>query len=209
MYADGRLISTGDDGHWIERRLTPEGVERVRSEFLSTGLFDPDQPTRSYPPSDPPPFCVCVRDGARLLSARRPAMAWPSRLIYYLGRLDSSLPQDLWADREIKGYVPSKYALCVSRMSTQSSQQAVPYHQALALIPARAAERIGNRLPTRGSEATGDATCFELTTEEARALADEFDPSGWRFEVTEPVSMTISVGLWALLPHGSPAAFSG
>ena len=53
LYADGRLIWIVDyppspDFSFVEQRLTPEGVERVRSEFLSTGLFDPpSRPPRS------------------------------------------------------------------------------------------------------------------------------------------------------------------
>ena len=52
VYADGRLIWTkeGDFPYganeittgFLEQRLTPEGVERIRSEIVSTGLFADD-----------------------------------------------------------------------------------------------------------------------------------------------------------------------
>jgi hypothetical protein len=45
IYADGRVIwaiGDGDPGY-LQRRLTPEGVERLRSRAVSTGLFEQDQ----------------------------------------------------------------------------------------------------------------------------------------------------------------------
>src|SRR5215213_3974297 len=45
IYADGRVnwaIGGGDPGY-LQRRLTPEGVERLRSRAVSTGLFEQDQ----------------------------------------------------------------------------------------------------------------------------------------------------------------------
>jgi hypothetical protein len=45
IYADGRVlwaIGDGDPGY-LQRRLTPEAVERLRSRALSTGLFEQDQ----------------------------------------------------------------------------------------------------------------------------------------------------------------------
>jgi len=44
IYADGRVIwaiGDGDPGY-LQRRLTPEGVERLRSRAVSTGLFEQD-----------------------------------------------------------------------------------------------------------------------------------------------------------------------
>jgi hypothetical protein len=45
IYADGRVIwaiGDGDPGY-LQRRLTPEGVERLRSRAVSSGLFEQDQ----------------------------------------------------------------------------------------------------------------------------------------------------------------------
>ena len=44
IYADGRVIweiGDGDPGY-LQRRLTPEGIERLRSRAVSTGLFEQD-----------------------------------------------------------------------------------------------------------------------------------------------------------------------
>jgi hypothetical protein len=61
VYADGRLISWGGPDRpgsanplstgFLEQRLTPEGVELLRSEILSTGEFGYEPP----PPAPPPP----------------------------------------------------------------------------------------------------------------------------------------------------------
>ncbi len=62
VYADGRLISWGGPDRpgsanplstgYLEQRLTPEGVERLRSEIAAAGDFgDPDELT---PPGKPP-----------------------------------------------------------------------------------------------------------------------------------------------------------
>ena len=39
VYADGRLITLRNNG-FLEQRLTPEGVELLRSAIVSTGRFD-------------------------------------------------------------------------------------------------------------------------------------------------------------------------
>ena len=117
LYADGRLISTGG-GDWIERHLTPEGVEQVRSQFLSSGLFDPDQAFSEVPPAHVAPFwCACVRDGGRLLSAAPlPENQFEAlessravgRLIDYFKQLVSSASSDSWVDSQGKEFVASK-----------------------------------------------------------------------------------------------------
>jgi hypothetical protein len=43
VYADGRVIRGPDErGGYLEQRLTPEGLEQLRSRALSTGLFERD-----------------------------------------------------------------------------------------------------------------------------------------------------------------------
>ena len=52
LYADGRLLRApnanpvpGWSG-WVEQRLTPDGVERVRNLFLGSRLFDSARPAQ-------------------------------------------------------------------------------------------------------------------------------------------------------------------
>jgi hypothetical protein len=193
LYADGRLIwHEGWSGDWFEQRLTPEGVERVRSEFLSSGLFDAAQP-----PSDVPPctdrFRMCVRDDAgRLLSLAPPKSGEPpppeaSELLAHLMNLESSLPATAWADRAIKLYVPSRIAVCL-RMIDIDNMVEVPLDLStlLPLLPARAAELLGGReassellTSTFGGGPASWGSCFDMTLDEARTLADALlSPSG-------------------------------
>jgi hypothetical protein len=221
LYADGRLISTGGDVRWIERRLTPAGVERVRAEFLSSGLFDPDQPFTEVPPSRLAPFwCTCVRDGGRLLSAAPPpenqfealeSSRAVGRIVDYLKQLVSSPPPDLWVDGLGKEFVASRFGFCVSRnIAGETTQGALPDpSNVLALLPDRAAELLAGRQVITASEVHGDAICYEVTTEEARTLDGVFDETGYKFEITEPIPMKVIIGISALLPDGSPALFPG
>jgi len=130
LYSDGRLISIDHRGSppgWMEQRLTPAGVERVRSEFLASGLFDlSDQPNVLPPAVEDPFFGPRVRDGGRLLVAKEGAdaktdaapcgtrHAWgtPCYLVAYLRDLELSVPRDEWAVRDLTRYVPANYTAC-------------------------------------------------------------------------------------------------
>jgi hypothetical protein len=218
VYADGRLISV-EDGHlasgWVEQRLTVEGVERVHAEVLATGLFDAD---RSPGPvvADQVPFpTLQVRDsGGRLLTARldrldRGPNLEVDQLVRYFWALDSSLPEDMWLDRQGKSYVSSRYEFCVARMSKTSTHDALPDpSMALTLLPPGPAAMLAGR-PTAPQPWTGGPTsCFEVTRDEAQSLADELGRTG-AIAVTSPEPMIVSFSITPLLPHGTPAAWGG
>jgi hypothetical protein len=207
LYADGRLISVGNNSGWREQRLAADGVERVRSEFLSTGLFDAEQAPTVVPASSPAPFlCVCVRDGGQLLAAGADE-AETLRLVGYFTQLELLLPAGSWLERPATEFVASRFELCIT--NAVSPYEAVPEpYRVLAGLSARAAELLGDR-PTRALSESKPSTCCEVTTAEARALREEFVALGQFFEVTEPVSMTVNVSLDWLLPDGTPAMWGG
>jgi hypothetical protein len=132
VYADGRVIfqgggvgNSGRNGIY-ERRLTPEGVELVRSGAVKAERFQ--------------------------LSS-------------------TPVPADVWVDPEARPYVPARYAIC-------------------GLDPAR----LGTLPPRAAALLRGKArhdTCFEVTTEEARALDDI-------------LSESTDITFRQLLPHGKP-----
>ncbi|HJS25912.1 MAG TPA: hypothetical protein VJ913_02155, partial [Actinomycetota bacterium] len=121
LYADGRLIWASEIAGggptvsvWIEQRLTPEGVELLRSGSVEFGW-----------PADP-------------------------------GRY---LPASAWDDPELRPYVPSRYAVCTG---------------SVASLPDPAADLLllsTERIPGGTSRNIERAECFEVTTEDARALA--------------------------------------
>ena len=176
---------------WVEQRLTPEGVERVRSRFLSSGLFDSAQPL-----SDVVSGCgfvhACVRDGDHWLGVQvdvggpAASQAPPEavRLFDDLRMLDSTLPATEWADQQIKPYVPARTAVCLQVfVAKDGTAVQVPTDLSilLPLFPARAAELLDGRdaMGRIPSIEEYGGSCFEMTLDEARTLADEFlAPSG-------------------------------
>jgi hypothetical protein len=184
LYADGRLIqSSGQPDVWggmVEQRLTPEGVERVRAEFLaaaqltSTSLATADECWGGG---------ACVRgvDGrvVRILpgpvSPATPASTAEARLVSYLSTLASSLPKTAWADRRIKTYVASRIRVCIGTYA-DLPDRAIPVQIDLAAVlpafPAGAAELFAGREAHGGGPPC--VYSVEMTLEEARALADIF-----------------------------------
>ena len=180
VYADGRMIWTREGlTGWLERRLTLEGVELVRSGAVRFGelFFDP-------------------------------GLALPERALQ---------------DRLIKAYVPARFAVCPGYLPGDTGS--LEPSSILAHLPVSAQALL------RGNERTYDASggvtggsppppstpveCFEVTTEEARALDGTFrhagierieepDNSPWAvFEIKATARLRQSfISMMPLLPHG-------
>lgn len=218
VYADGRLIwlregsdlpesanplSTG----FLEQRLTPEGVELLRSEIASSGEFGDEVPP---PPSKPP----CAKgaspaDNDCVLPTPPPAPDEPLTVPFYttievadLGRLvhvdrasdlerlearlsdpASWLPENAWADRDIRAYVSSKYAVCYGGWPPDHQ---VERSRVLALLPPAARDLLGGDTPLRQGPLFGEPGnyrpsyeyCSDMSTEDARAIAVALDDAG-------------------------------
>jgi hypothetical protein len=228
VYADGRLVSLRADqpeaaDPWssglLEQRLTPGGVELLRSEILSTGLFRHDQPPLGSTPS--PHNVIQVRIGDRLV---RVATTFPEpRLVERLADPEAWLPASAWANRQIRAYVPSRYAILYGRVP-----QAIERSRILSLLPAPAEDllRAHDAVAWQGHVGGRTKTSFtyyvsDVTTEEARALAQVLDDAGlkqatrlgYRFEApgksvdplgsdTGPVQNEGFITFEPYLPHG-------
>jgi hypothetical protein len=222
LHADGRLLFTffggedlppgllftlfGDEHFrpagwwpWAEQRLTPEGVERVRSRFLSSGLFDTAPPLTDLTEC-PAGVTASVRDGDHWLCVavdntflpQSTAPPEADRLFDDLMALDSTIPATEWADQQVKPYVPTRVATCLRTFVSDPSPN--PYEALelpvvdlsvlLARFPAPVAQLLAGRersdLTSRvPREKVGQGVCFELTLDEARALADaSLGPAG-------------------------------
>lgn len=225
VYADGRVIwqrdanlpyganlsSTG----FLEQRLTPEGVELLRSEALSTGLFDRDLDRDLYTYLDIACYnAIRVPHGERLvqITYRRfscaidgtpPPMSTPatSEESQSLRLLDdrlsdpaSWLPASAWEDPAIRPYVPSRFAVCAWRQSPD---------RIFSVLPPAAADLL--RGDAGAPEAGWDPRtyCFEgLTTDTARALARSIEAAGIRphadidaliYVIPDPVDRVLGV----------------
>jgi hypothetical protein len=227
VYADGRVISSVYDytlepySGLVEQHLTPEGVEFLRSNVLSTGLFEYDLDLAR---EDALGCCldIRVRDGDRLVSLRwgpryalsdhqapiaTPGQATALQSLYELLTRPASWPASVWADQQIRAYVPTSYSFC-SRWADPS--------RVLALLPEPARDLLGTAyLKTDGSKHTPD--CARMTTEEARALAGiliaETAPGGsllgFSLERPEMPENDVLIALNPVLPHGDSASLAG
>jgi hypothetical protein len=195
VYADGRIIWSRSGSipeganeltsGYLEQRLTPEGVELLRSAVA--GLFDRSRTLLETVPAPYPgvglvgssPLLVPpgpadwglveVPRGDRLVRlAWLPAgpgeqTATPEQLSA-LRRVDalltdpaSALPSSAWAVREVRAYVPSHYAVCIETSPPKDASQL------LSLLPARAADVLRDKSRTRL-----DGEAFGNTREDVR-----------------------------------------
>ena len=273
VYADGRVIWSQETPQssrpvpeganeltsgYLEQRLTPEGIELVRSAVA--GLLDRSRTLLESVPADVDPWwggsggrlalfvpndydsewgSVVARDGDRLLrlhwrglDIKEPfegTIATPEQLLA-LRRVDallsdpaSVLPPSAWAERKVRAYVPSHYAVCIDTSPPKDVSQL------LSLLPAPAAELLRDKSWTRSQGDVVEAPnvvlgrsvtyCSKLKTEEAREVADALsglDPEpGWRrfglaYRVAEAVNNLNPTKIWfePYFPHGQ-FTFSG
>jgi hypothetical protein len=137
------------------------------------------------------------------------------------------LPPSAWAEREVRAYVPSHYAVCIDTSPPKDASHV------LSLLPTRAADLLGDKSRTRLGGEVQEARegghvvvlgrsvtyCFKLTTEEARKVAEAVSgldrEPGWRrfglaYRVAEAVNHLNPTMLWfePYFPHGQ-FTFSG
>lgn len=246
MYADGRLIwrqfatnvPYGANGFWgtglLERRLTPEGLDLVLSEVISTGLFDKnlDLAIEGLTPADSGPQAIkCgfgpgieVRNRDRLVrltwlrGCGEPELqlATPEQadaVVRLVGRLAdpaSWLPENAWEDQEIRAYVPSRYAICANLVDLPEGvpRSAWPKtSEILDQLPGPVKALIyadGRVIPESGG-------CYEVTTDEARAIVRALDDAGLESELRMSLTYVFDnpelrwadgIAFLTILPHG-------
>jgi len=221
VYADGRLISLreanrpeGANPHstgYLEQRLTPDGVELLRSEIISIGLIGDDgsavgsdaiprgtkEPVPSY-------STLQVREGDQLYNVSR--VGDLDRLVERLTDPASWLPANAWEVRAIRAYVPSRYAVCFVGAPPIEPEPS----RLLPLLPGPAQGLLRARKFTPGAF----GPCTDLTTEEARTLREALDAAGleqfecmrvapyvltYRLKIPEPIRV---IQFEPYLPHG-------
>jgi hypothetical protein len=196
---------------FLEQRLTREGVKLLRSEIVSAGGFGHAQRppgSESLHAVDPP--TIQVRKGDRLVP-----FTWASdlkRLEARLANPESWLPASAWKQRKIRGYVPSRFAVCAGVVVNDPPgfkvQQMRPA-RIVALLPAPAQNVLRGRDWNARRAGPG---CFAVTTEGARSLAKALDDAGpakkggalglnYRFNAPGP-SRQVWITFEPYLPHG-------
>ena len=235
VYADGRLLTADArpmaqrshadlpeaDNGWssglVEQRLTPEGVELMRSEVVSTGLFEHDQ----ISPHDEIHNEIQVRIGDRMVRVQGEltpdSNEFPKRLRERLMDPASWLPASAWADRRLRPYVPSRYDVYYG-----GSVQTIERSRLLALLPAAAADLLRAQEAVTRHASLGMRADLPplitryvstLTTDEARALARALDEK-YLFEIPgtsvalpppnegQRERNSVFIGFIPYLPHG-------
>jgi hypothetical protein len=198
VYADGRVIwraeanlPYGANGHstgFLEQRLTPEGVELLRSEVLASGLVEQDALVLGIGEGEPivPYFnFIEVRDGDRVATLRWTQgdgvyhrRATPEEvdtiftLVRRLAQPGSWLPASAWEDQEIRGYVPSRYEVCIESLLPT---RFIPPGEVANELPERARDAFGSLDWAVDEDDFPTGYCADATTDDARALADALD----------------------------------
>jgi len=241
VYADGRLI-WGDMGNlpagptegatgFVEQHLTPAGVEFLRTQVISTGLFEDDLALLRGP-GDPGFLTIRVRNSDRLVwltwavqenyrvpkdaPSATPEQASALEGISSLLADPTSWPASAWEDQDVETFVPSRYQVWLRLFPDQGPGPSLPVGaREVALLPTPATDLL--RLGTKGDQAF-----YELTTDEARALAQALIEGGLepmampmgeavvRFELEDPYEPgnSLYVFFGPVLPHGE-AIFLG
>lgn len=149
VYEDGRLV-------WQREGNLREGANQASTGFLQQRL---------------------TRDGVEMLVARGSAEAalfgFPWRPPYPA----SWLPPRAWRDRTIQAYVPSRYAVCY-----QALRQPIAPARIVTWLP-RPAGRLLRTHDSRVRSAEGwlrgfGGACADLTTDEARTVAEALEDAG-------------------------------
>jgi len=177
LYADGRLIwhrnlDGGDlatanlifgdlppSNAVIEQRLSPEGVELVLQEVLAHR--SPENGQVNKPGTWPWGWIDVVIDG------RLQPIDWDSGVLpARLADPGSWLPSTAWADRTLRGYVPSRYAICLTPEVALSELPAtvVRWLRAYEAFPGRGEPRVD--------------TCYAVMTNVAREIERAFEAAG-------------------------------
>ena len=233
VYADGRLLrmklgeeyAGGDTTAtgWIEQRLSPEGVELIRSEVLATGLLIRDAHFLSMPLFG----SIEVRDGDRIVhitwgdigTEGGPLVTSTPEQRDALRALDtrledlSWLPASAWEDPTYRPYVPSRYSLCILTEPDTGLDRALGSLPRAVQEILRPLDRIHEVSDVGGLHGDGgESWCSTVTAEEARSIAGILDAAGVRGDggsefglsyVTETrdTDLEITIDFWPSQPR--------
>lgn len=240
VYEDGRLIwqrlGGGEDENaigyttgFLEQRLSPQGVDLLKAEVLSTGLFDRDLRLGSGQGLNFGQIDIhegdrtlrvtwgdCCRSGSEAQAKEMPTPEQASALRRLDARLAdpaSWLPANAWEDPEITAYVPSGYSVF---LGPDEEEEMVGLSRVLASLPPPAEDLIRTLDITRDeyTNLLGSHVYWhsDVTTERARALAQTLDDGGqvrdenvfglrYEFGQRHPDAIHVTLSIEPLLPH--------
>jgi hypothetical protein len=193
-----RYRSHTDWTGFLEQRLTPEGVALVRAELRA---LEAREPCRAGVGN------YGYLDGARTICETPGAPTFYSddqyqRLSELPYGAPSWLPASAWLDPEPKPYVPVKYHLEIDYVV--SFRSPVDAAILLATVSPEVAGLLSRPSQCPFGDASAFATCFEVTTDDARDVAAALEisaPQG-RFRTSDDLEYVMAFVPY--LPHGTP-----
>ncbi len=237
VYSDGRLVfqSFGTAAlsqfanipGLFEQRLTPAGVEFLRSAAISTGLFEHDLGLAK----DGIMIEIRVRNRERLVRVTwavhenykvgptaptaAPEQATAITALSDLYTDPSSWPAGTWADATVRAYLPARYAVCLRRVP-----DALPPAALWAMLPGSARDRLRAADLTRHDGAPADPSCVLVATDDVRTLISVIEGAGipqaggpssrwlrWQFADPSAPANDIWISFSQVLPDGEQVYF--
>ncbi|MGW4928065.1 hypothetical protein ACWEOH_02855 [Agromyces sp. NPDC004153] len=198
VFDDGRVIFR--QGSWQQRRLTPDGVESLRTGIIDSGILGPSRYAEGHQFGSPAFLQVRV-DGVLMAAWQPPSTAVDdveafNRVVLHLIGFDDWLPAESWAQREMVAFVPPEYAVCTSG---ENGGFPAVYDALLPFLPQDAAailaagprfEGIDPQVDAYASSASSPSSdivgCRQLTPEQAQSVVDALVRAGWGVEDSGP-----------------------
>jgi hypothetical protein len=192
VYADGRVVWGPDDrGGYVEQRLSPEGLERLRSRAFSTGLFERDlfatsigtpvvgsgyikafrgdQPVIVAWGTTPRAVVPGLGPDDRFVQASAAQAAEVTRLDAFLRDPRSwALPYDMYVQREITPFIPSHLWVSWDRGTPDWSELPLPAREVVESVMNACAN---------GRTAEGEPEEF-ISLDQAREIAQALTQAG-------------------------------
>ena len=192
---DGRIISTDDReaaNPFVERRLTPAGIQLLRDELEGTGLTDASATYKPVPkPGVDPPGrgsvvhtltvgvpaggtavinWVAIYDDDALYYEPSPERETLDALAVRLQTLDDWLPANAWADMTAAPYVPARHYMLIEKVEWGGTLDELPVESSAVAWPL--SESIDDFGEPTESPALGrdSARCGVISADEATAV---------------------------------------
>jgi hypothetical protein len=191
---------------YLEQRLTPAGVELLRSELISTGLFEKSVTFEAKQYG----LGIGVRNGGRMITLEAfsdgdpiGATAVQARAIEkvtaILEDLEAWLPNDAWADRTIRAFVPTRYLVVMHFYSSGGQTPDDPSE-----LPSPA-----DQLLRQADEVGRASSCQVVTTAEARRIHAELMTSFGELTIPYGGVFGTPVTIKSALPHWTECSQGG
>jgi len=198
---DGRIITSDDQGVYVERRLTAAGVQLLRDELDATGLTDTsaDYSPVANPGVEPPAYggagpslevgqpgggtavitWFLFGDTEQDYFQPQPEAETLAALQARLTTLDEWLPASAWADSNARPYVPERYRIFINTQQWGGSLDDLPVEAAtVSWPPVDGIDIYADAVENLTQEPEFSLRCREATAADGTALLEALEAAG-------------------------------